>query len=65
MGIDICSVLGHEARGMTGGRTDNSRSGNVPEILGLFDFVFSVKSPSMTISGYIGKKKNGKLQIEL
>jgi hypothetical protein len=52
MGIVMCSVLGQEARGITGGRTDSSNKGRVPEMLGLFDFVFSPKSPSITISGW-------------
>lgn len=52
IGIVICSLFGHEARGMSGGRTDKRRRGRVPDMLGLFDFVgFSPKSPSMIISG--------------
>lgn len=51
IGIVMCSALGHEARGITGGRTDNSRRGNVPDILGRLDFGLSPKSPSMMISG--------------
>lgn len=51
IGIVMCSVLGHEARGMTGGRTDKSKRGRVPEILGLADFGLSPILPSMTISG--------------
>jgi hypothetical protein len=51
IGIVICSELGHEARGITGGKTDNSRRGSVPDMLGRFDFVFSPNSPSMMISG--------------
>jgi hypothetical protein len=34
MGDDICSALGHDARGMTGGRTERRRSGSVPVTLG-------------------------------
>lgn len=51
IGIVMCSLLGHEARGITGGRTDKSRSGRVPEILGLADLGLSPTLLSMTISG--------------
>lgn len=60
IGIVICSALGHEARGITGGRTDSNRRGSVPEILGRFDFGLSAKSPSMIISGC----KRGFFKIE-
>lgn len=61
MGIVMCSVFGHDARGITGGRTDSNSSGSVPEMLGLFDFVFSPKSPSITISGW--RVKNKKYEV--
>lgn len=52
IGIVMCSLLGQDARGISGGRTDKSKRGRVPDMLGLFDFVgFSPKSPSMIISG--------------
>ena len=51
IGTGMCSVLGHEARGIRGGSTDNNKRGSVPDILGRFDFGFSPKSPSMIISG--------------
>lgn len=47
----MCSLLGQEARGITGGSTDKRSSGRVPDILGLFDFGLSPKSLSMIISG--------------
>lgn len=47
----MCSELGHDARGITGGRTESSRRGRVPDTLGRHDFGFSPKSPSMIISG--------------
>lgn len=56
IGMPICSVLGHEARGITGGRTDNNSNGSVPEMLGRLDFVRSPKSPSMIISGCVVKR---------
>jgi hypothetical protein len=52
IGILICSVFGQLALGITGGRTESSKSGKVPEILGLWDFGLSFISPSITISGY-------------
>lgn len=54
MGICICSVLGHEARGITGGKTESKSSGNVPLMLGrgvLPVLVPSTNDSSMTISG--------------
>lgn len=52
IGMLMCSALGQEARGITGGRTDSRSNGSVPEMLGRLDFVVrSPKSPSMTISG--------------
>lgn len=51
IGIVICSAFGHEALGITGGRTESNKSGRVPEMLGRFDFDFSPKLLSMIISG--------------
>jgi hypothetical protein len=55
MGICICSVFGHDALGITGGKTDNNSNGNVPEILGLgvFPVLISADDSSITISGWM------------
>jgi hypothetical protein len=63
MGFSMCSVLGQEARGMTGGKTDNNNSGKVPLMLGrgVLPPLTSTDDSSMTISGCVHVKFNQNL----